>query len=87
MTSRLTVLSSVLYSVLTFNLQQRLLNIYREKVPSTRHKTFKYGSVSEKNDLKHKAGFGPVKDEETVSSSFHLSTVQRLSEKSKRTLE
>jgi hypothetical protein len=47
--------------------QQRLLDIYREKCASSRHKTFKYGSVTEKNGLKHKAGFGPIQDDETVS--------------------
>ncbi|CAB3998654.1 Hypothetical predicted protein [Paramuricea clavata] len=47
--------------------KQRLLDIYREKFASTRHKTFKYGTVTEKNSLKHRAGFGPIQDEETVS--------------------
>ena len=62
--------------VLTFDdilLQQRLLDIYREKVTSSRHKTFKYGTVSDKNHLKHQAGFGPIQDEETVSFGIYNS--------------
>ncbi|XP_028406862.1 uncharacterized protein LOC114529306 [Dendronephthya gigantea] len=45
--------------------KQRLLAVYREEVPSFRHKTFKYGRVSERDALKHKGGFGPIQDEQT----------------------
>ena len=49
------------------SLQQRLLDVIREKLTSSRHKTFMYGTVTEKNTLKNLGGFGPIQDERTVS--------------------
>ncbi|XP_046864468.1 uncharacterized protein LOC124458506 isoform X2 [Xenia sp. Carnegie-2017] len=44
--------------------KQRLLDIYHEKVYSWRHRIFKYGSTTERNNLQKSSGFGPVKDDE-----------------------
>ena len=52
--------------------KQRLLDIYRERLPSSRHETFKYGTVSDKNSLKRLGGFGPIQYERTREKIIRL---------------
>jgi len=47
-------------------LQSFLKQILTGTKPSERHATFTSGRVSEKNNLKRRAGFGPIADEDLV---------------------
>lgn len=44
--------------------ESHLLGVYKETIPSDRHKKFKEGSAAERSQLSHVAWFGPVDDDD-----------------------
>lgn len=56
--------AKLLYCVKEGKVENHLLGVYRETIPSDRHQKFKSGSDAEKCQLKHVPWFGPIDDED-----------------------
>ncbi|RWS30648.1 hypothetical protein B4U80_00179 [Leptotrombidium deliense] len=56
--------SKLLQCIKDGKIENHLLGVYRETIPSDRHIKFKTGSDAEKSQLKHVPWFGPIDDED-----------------------